>query len=68
MPDAESRSNARHIVEELDSVHSLGNRITVQLLHLKVLIGSHPLDKAAVSVVMSRLFRTSVLSERTFKK
>jgi len=64
---ADGVTRARQIVEDLDTVHSLGNRMAVQLLHLKVLFGTQPLDNSAVSVVLSRLLRTAVLSERTFK-
>ncbi|KAK5174967.1 sporulation-specific protein 22 [Saxophila tyrrhenica] len=58
---------AKQVVQDLDSEHALGNRMAVQLLHLKVLLAGQPLDQAAVTVVLSRMLRTTVLTRRTFK-
>jgi hypothetical protein len=55
------------LVEELDKVHGLGNRMAVQLLRLKIILQGQPVDLKRIGDTMARLLRAAVLTDRTFR-
>ncbi len=58
---------AEQVVEELIIVHGLGNRMAVQLLHIKISLHKQPVNLEAVSDDLLRLIRAAVLTDRTFR-
>ena len=67
MDTSDSLFRGQRLVEKLDLVYGLGSRLTVQLMRLKILLVQRPVNEEVVGEVMSRVLRSAVLTDHTFK-
>jgi hypothetical protein len=65
-PSPTSLQQAQSLIQELDVVHGLGNRMAFQLLQVKVILAGEQVDGEKLGDILTRVIRTAVLSEHNF--
>lgn len=58
---------AQDLVEHLQTAHGFGNRMVVHLMQLKLVLAHQPVDEKRLNSALSRLLRSAVLTEQTYK-
>ncbi|KAF7189672.1 hypothetical protein HII31_08992 [Pseudocercospora fuligena] len=60
------RHRARDVIDQLDSSHSLGNRIALPILRFRVLAHEDHVDAGEISQALQRVIRLAMLTEDNF--
>lgn len=66
-PDADGVERAWALLVSLEQDYGLGNRMAVLVMQLNVLMRKNDCDINAVSAILSRMVRSSVLTEQTYR-
>lgn len=66
-PDPANISRAWNLLTSLEQDHGLGNRMAVLAMQLNLLMKADDVDITAVSLAVSRMIRSSVLTDQTYR-
>jgi hypothetical protein len=67
IPDPVNTSRAWKLLTSLKEEYGLGNRMAVLAMQLNVLMKADDIDIAAASATVSRMIRSSVLTDQTYR-
>jgi tetratricopeptide (TPR) repeat protein len=67
IPDPVNTSRAWKLLTSLEEEYGLGNRMAVLAMQLNVLMKADDIDIAAASATVSRMIRSSVLTDQTYR-
>ncbi|KAI7328975.1 SPO22-domain-containing protein [Hortaea werneckii] len=65
--NAGSRFTATNIIEDLETSHSMSNRVALALMRLRLLVNSNPVDVEQLNLGLERVIRLTILTEKGFK-